>query len=220
MAAERLWIGAGVAVWLISIVPPLASLSASDLSVHAMSQLAIMMIASPLIIFGLRNQLVKQNLILQILTHPIVSWIVFVGTLIVIYLPNFVTWTSQNPVGARLIDAIFLPIISAVYFWPILQSELNGFPYALRIMSLFFMMVPETMIGFFIYIQNHIVYPAILYGEDFESLLSKQQQAGALMWSLTMVVDSIWIAFAVRKWFASEKEKGEQIKREILAEQN
>ena len=80
------------------------------------------------------------------------------------------------------------------------------------------MMIPETMIGFFIYIQNHIVYPGFLFGKDVEYLLGQQQLAGALMWSMSMIVDSIWIALAVQRWFESEKQAGERINAEIFAE--
>ena len=115
-------------------------------------------------------------------------------------------------------QALVLPAVSALYFYPILQVEKRNFSFALRIMSLFFMMIPETMIGFFIYIQNHIVYPGFLFGNNIDSLLGQQQLAGALMWSMSMIVDSIWIALAVQRWFESEKLAGERINAEIFAE--
>jgi cytochrome c oxidase assembly factor CtaG len=195
-----------------------------------MTQLAIMMIATPLVLLGkpslgicspkLEN--LKSNQIwVRTKTssrHPIFIWAIFVAVLIALHMPNIVNWAYLNPIGSRLTQALLLPAIAALYFQPILQSQKREFSFALRIMSLFLMMIPETMIGFFIYIQNHIVYSEFLSGTDSENLLSQQQMAGALMWSMSMIVDSIWIALAVQRWFESEKQEGQKINAEIYAE--
>ena len=218
--SSRVSLFAGSTIWLICVADPLAKLSSQNFSAHAMTQLTVMMVAAPLLVLGLRHSPGPTNPIFIRLTHPVISWAIFVTVLITIYLPNYVGWAIQNPLLARLVVAIILPAVSALYFWPILQISASNFPYALRIMSLFFMMIPETMIGFFIYIQNRVVYDDILTGATTTDLLSQQQLGGALMWSLSMVVDSVWIALAVRVWFDSEKRKGEIITQEILNEQN
>jgi len=220
----------GTTSWLICVCDPLATLSGANLSVHMMAQLAIMMISVPLVLIGKpkrsrysRSSAIATSNVISVraktvFQYPIFGWIIFVSVLIAIHLPGFVNWTFGNSIGPRLIQALLLPAISALYFYPILQVEKRNFSFALRIMSLFFMMIPETMIGFFIYIQNHIVYPGFLFGKDVEYLLGQQQLAGALMWSMSMIVDSIWIALAVQRWFESEKQAGERINAEIFAE--
>jgi cytochrome c oxidase assembly factor CtaG len=57
-----------------------------------------------------------------------------------------------------------------------------------------------------------------LFGDNAAYLLGQQQLAGALMWSMSMIVDSVWIALAVQRWFESEKQAGERINAEIFAE--
>ena len=42
----------GATTWLICVCDPLAKLSGANLSVHMMSQLAIMMVAVPLVLIG------------------------------------------------------------------------------------------------------------------------------------------------------------------------
>lgn len=220
----------GTTSWLICACDPLARLSGANLSVHMMAQLAIMMISVPSVLIGKPKRSISSRLSTastpsaipvlakRIFQHPIFAWAVFVTVLIAIHLPAIVNWTFGNSIGPRLIQALLLPAISALYFYPILQVEKRNFTFALRIMSLFFMMIPETMIGFFIYIQNHIVYPGFLFDKDLDYLLGQQQLAGALMWSMSMIVDSIWIALAVQRWFESEKLAGERINAEIFAE--
>jgi len=220
----------GTTTWLICVCDPLAKLSGVNLSVHMMAQLAIMMISVPLLLiskpalpipprFWMKAAKGKTSVTAnKISQHPMFGWVVFVLILIAIHLPAIINWTFGNSIGPRLIQALLLPAVSALYFHPILQVEKRNFSFALRIMSLFFMMMPETMIGFFIYIQNHIVYPHFLFGSNVDSLLGQQQLAGALMWSMSMIVDSIWIALAVQRWFESEKQAGEKINAEIFAE--
>lgn len=210
----------GVTVWLACVSYPLADAAANHIYIHAVNQLLLTMVATPLMVLGIPHLDFARYRIANALFHPIVSWATFVLVLIAFYTPPVVDWSYENPLSARIIQAFLLPAISLIYFWPILNPAASKFSYALRIMSLFFMMVPETMIGFFIYIQNHIIYPKILHGPNVESLLSNQQLAGALMWSMSMIVDSLWIAVAVQKWFESEKLKGEKINAEIFAERN
>jgi cytochrome c oxidase assembly factor CtaG len=220
----------GATTWLMCVSDPLAKLSGANLSVHMMAQLAIMMVSVPLVLIGkpkliitFRSSAIATSNVISVraktvFQYPIFGWIIFVSVLIAIHLPGFVNWTYSNSIGPRLMQALVLPAVSALYFYPILQVEKRNFSFALRIMSLFFMMIPETMIGFFIYIQNHIVYPGFLFGDNAAYLLGQQQLAGALMWSMSMIVDAIWIALAVQRWFESEKLAGERINAEIFAE--
>ena len=220
----------GASTWLFCSCDPLANLSTTNLSAHMMTQLAIMMIATPLVLLskpslGISSPKMENLKTNQIWVrtktssqHPIFTWAIFVAALIAIHMPNIVNWAYLNPIGARLTQALLLPVIAALYFQPILQSQKHEFSFALRIMSLFLMMIPETMIGFFIYIQNRIIYRDFLPGTNLDISLSQQQLAGALMWSMSMIVDSIWIAVAVQRWFESEKQEGQKINAEIYAE--
>jgi putative membrane protein len=220
----------GVSTWVVCVCDPLAYLSTTNLSAHMMTQLAIMMIATPLVLFSkpsldicspkLENLKANQIWVRTKTSsqHPIFTWAIFVAALIAIHMPNIVNWSYLNPIGSRLTQALLLPVIAALYFQPILQSQKHEFSFALRIMSLFLMMIPETMIGFFIYIQNRIIYRDFLPGTNLDISLSQQQLAGALMWSMSMIVDSIWIAVAVQRWFESEKQEGQKINAEIYAE--
>ena len=220
---QRIFFWSGSLIWLICVSNPIAQLGATKLPLHVMNQLVITMVAMPLIVLGSPKFgfefLGTFRKVKEAILHPIVSWTIFVAVLIAAYTPAVVGWNHDNQIAASLFQAFVLPATSAIYFYPILKSEQDNFAYALRIMSLFFMMIPETMIGFFIYIQNRIIYPEYLGHGEFESMLSQQQLAGALMWSISMIVDSIWIAIAVQRWFKSEKIKGEKIKAEIIAEQ-
>jgi hypothetical protein len=72
-------------------------------------------------------------------------------------------------------------------------------------------MVPETLTGFFIYTA-----PGSLYQDMYS--LTDQRRGGSLMWSGAMIIDTIWMSFAVYHWIKSEEKKSLDIDEEIAAE--
>ena len=82
---------------------------------------------------------------------------------------------------------------------------------ALSVISLFLMMVPETLTGFFIYVSR-----GSLYNEMYT--LDDQRRGGSLMWSGAMIIDTIWMSFAVYHWIKSEERKSVEVDAEIAAE--
>jgi cytochrome c oxidase assembly factor CtaG len=60
------------------------------------------------------------------------------------------------------------------------------------------MMVPETLTGFFIYIAPHSIYDSMFTLDD-------QRRGGSIMWSGGMIIDTVWMAFAVYHWIKSEE---------------
>ena len=70
--------------------------------------------------------------------------------------------------------------------------------------SLFAMMLPETMVGFFLYSGNHILHKLPVTTNDQVGLI-EQHTGGAIMWAMGMLIDAVWIALAVSDWIKSEK---------------
>jgi cytochrome c oxidase assembly factor CtaG len=67
-------------------------------------------------------------------------------------------------------------------------------------------MVPETMLGAVIFLAPVTLYPSYVaaaqaVGGD---ALFDQQLAGALMWALTMVLDSFWMMLAAVEWWRED----------------
>ena len=73
------------------------------------------------------------------------------------------------------------------------------------------MMVPETLTGFFIYVSRGSLYNDMYTLDD-------QRRGGSLMWSGAMIIDTIWMSFAVYHWIKSEERKSVEIDAEIAAE--
>ena len=70
------------------------------------------------------------------------------------------------------------------------------------------MMIPETLTGFFIYVAPHSIYNGMF-------TLNDQRRGGSIMWSGGMIIDTVWMAFAVYHWIKSEERASIAIDREI-----
>ena len=68
--------------------------------------------------------------------------------------------------------------------------------------------ISETLTGFFIYSS-----PKSIYQEMFT--LTDQRWGGAIMWSGGMIIDAVWIAFAVYHWIKSEERASVLVDEEI-----
>jgi cytochrome c oxidase assembly factor CtaG len=73
------------------------------------------------------------------------------------------------------------------------------------------MMVPETLTGFFIYTSRSSLYNDMYTLDD-------QRRGGSLMWSGAMIIDTIWMSFAVYHWIKSEERRSIEVDAEIAAE--
>jgi len=124
--------------------------------------------------------------------------------------------------GTRLLAGMGLLGAALIYYYPLLSANPGPrrIPYGLRAASLFTMMFPETMTGFFIYASNYLLYP--YYGRVHRpfgpSPITDQQLGGALMWAGSMLIDSVWVIIAVVDWLRSEGRLAERIDMQTLRE--
>ena len=104
------------------------------------------------------------------------------------------------------LELILFIVGGIIYYIPLLEGNPKPFhiPYFNRILSLFAMMLPETMIGFFLYSGNHLLHH-LPSSKSSELGLHEQHSGGAIMWAMGMVIDAIWIALAASEWIKSEK---------------
>jgi len=213
-------------------VGPLAALERRNFAAHMIAHLTMMMIAVPLFLLGRPVDLaaekwphienILESRALKLICNPVFAWFLFVATVMGVHFSPFLNFALTHPLIHYLIEDTLYVVVAFLYYWSILPG--NRSPTRLapawRVGSLFAMMVPETMTGFFIYIQHTINYPYYLTvsGATQDSVLTDQQLGGGLMWAGAMIIDSIWIAVAVQDWYRSEERKAVLIDAEIAAE--
>lgn len=223
---------AGTFLTLLTWVGPLAALERRYFVAHMIAHLTLMMLAVPLLLLGRpidlalstwpRLEAVLDSRILSWLANPLVAWLLFVATVMGVHFSPFLNFSLSHPLIHYLVENTLYFVVAFFYYWPILPGNHppNRLAPAWRVGSLFAMMVPETMTGFFIYIQHTIIYPYYLTisGATSDSVLTGQQLGGGLMWAGAMIIDSVWIAVAVQAWYRSEERKSLLIDAEIAAE--
>lgn len=208
----------GIASALAVIITPIGALAQRYFWCHMVQHMVLMMLSGPLLVVGsveiFRISAKSRFLpIWRILTHPWISWFSYAGLMIGIHFTGLHALTMNSTFIHELVEVPAYLIVAYLFYYNILdrKNEHRVLTPAISVLMLFFMMVPETLTGFFIYAA-----PASLYDEMFT--LSDQQLGGALMWSGSMILDSIWLAIAVSDWFASEKERAKIIDEEIARE--
>jgi len=217
---------------LIFTVGPLAAYERQFFWFHMISHLVLMMVAVPLLLIGGPIELlvahrpgleaILDGSIARWICHPIVTWLLFVGTIMGVHFSPFLNYALSHPLIHYLVENPLYVIVSFLFYWSILPGNFSParLSPALRVASLFAMMVPETMTGFFIYITHTVNYPYYLTlpGATPESVLTDQQLGGGLMWAGSMIIDSVWIAVSVQSWYRSEERKSLLIDAEIATE--
>jgi len=199
-----------------------------SLPINFVAQLFLTMGLIPLFILSKASQAdrVEQvtfdNFPVSFADRAIPRWCAFVAVLIFFHSPIGIETVYKFGIVGQCISILLQIWVGYIYFAPILGSpaQTKNMSHAHRVFSLFAMMVPETMIGFFIYIQKETIYPEFLSTLPTAQALHEQQLAGALMWALAMVVDAIWLAIAVQKWFSNEERRGEEFNEVWFAEQD
>jgi len=218
------YLGLGLA--LVLLVGPLPHLAVKNFTAHMVQHVGLMMLIAPLIVIGSpikvalnsKSQKVKnfvrtigRNLLIRQLFRPEVGFVIFLVTLISTHFSPLADAGMTNS-NIHVLELFMFLIGGFIYYYPVLEGNPKPFqvPYFARVLSLFAMMLPETMTGFFLYSGNKLLHSL---PSDMSNMkgMSEQHSGGAIMWAMGMLIDAIWIALAVSDWIKNEKEISEKM---------
>jgi putative copper resistance protein D len=229
----------GLALVWIAILGPFGAYDDTFFWAHMVQHLILVMVAAPLLLLGAPVLLilrvssrrirrsyvvpVLRSRVVRALTDPYVGWLLFAGVLVGTHFSPFFDYSLRHPLVHEFIEHPLYLGVALVFYYPLLPG--NPSPRRLapawRALSLFLMMIPETMTGFFIYASRYLLYP--FYGTVARPFgpgpLTDQQLAGSLMWSGSMLIDAVWVSVAVLDWLHSEEKRSHRIDLETLAAQ-
>jgi len=201
----------GAALISIAVIsPPLGSLVQSSFTAHMIQHITLMMITGPLFVLATPSTWHPTNKLFALLTHPILSWVLYVTLMIGVHLPGPHNFIMMNSWAHDFIEVPLYLVIPYLFYFNLLDRNLTNrrISPALSVISLFLMMVPETLTGFFIYVSNKSLYMDMYAIDD-------QRRGGSFMWSGAMFIDVIWMSFAVYHWIKSEERKSIEVDAEI-----
>ncbi len=152
---------------------------------------------------------VAHNALVRQLFRPQVGFAIFLLVLITTHFSPLANAGMRDP-NIHVLELLLFLIGGFIYYYPVLEGNPHPFhvPYFVRVLSLFAMMLPETMTGFFLYSGNSLLHD-IPSTVTKQMAMSEQHAGGAIMWAMGMLIDATWIASAAYDWFANEKRMSE-----------
>jgi len=184
---------------IILLAGPIAHLAISKFQFHMVQHISLMMLISPLIVLGspvkilVNSRNLGNNLFFKQLFRPEVGFIIFLSVLILTHFSPLANAGMLNS-NVHELELILFIVGGIIYYIPLLEG--NPKPFA--------MMLPETMVGFFLYSGNHVLHK-LPQSTSKESGLLQQHTGGAIMWALGMLIDAGWIALSAAEWIKAEK---------------
>jgi putative membrane protein len=211
---------AGLTLLFALLVGPVPHLAVRIFWIHMIQHIGIMMLISPLLVLGSPIKLAVhskyprvRNLVISIgrprviraLFKPQVGFGIFLVVLIGTHFSPLANIGMTNP-NAHCLELLLFLLGGFIYYYPVMEGNPHPFfvPYSLRVISLFAMMLPETMVGFFLYSGNRVLHSLPVH-TTMKMGLADQHQGGAIMWAMGMLIDTIWIVLAAKDWFANEQ---------------
>ena len=210
----------GISLAFALLVGPIAHAAIDTFWIHMVQHVCLMMLISPLIVLGSpikvlvnsRDHRVKniilgigRNIFIRQLFRPEVGFLIFITILILTHFSPLADAGMVNP-NVHEFELVLFLVGGFIYYYPVISGNPQPFnvPYAARVLSLFAMMLPETMTGFFLYSGNKLLHDVPMKMSASNGI-ADQHQGGAIMWAMGMLIDAIWISMAAYDWIANEK---------------
>jgi putative copper resistance protein D len=215
--------GIGLALLAFAYLGPFETLAHTFFWAHMSQHLIVMMLAAPFIVLSnpvaltvlategrVRATVIRalRSRVGLIVINPVVTWALFATVLIGSHLTPVMEWVLNDHDAMAYVERPLYLVAALLFYYPLVGSDMCARRPApgRRVLSLGLMMVPETMLGAVIFLAPVTLYPSYVaaaqtVGGD---ALFDQQLAGALMWALTMVLDSFWMMLAAIEWWRAD----------------
>lgn len=214
LKSERLSFLSGITTIFAVVVTPIGARAMDYFTLHMIQHITLMMISGPLLVIGTPNSFSPTSRAFKFFTQPVLSWVLYATLMIGVHLPGPHNFIMDNPWAHTYLELPLYIALPYFFYFNLLDRryEKRRVSQALSVISLFLMMVPETLTGFFIYVSRSSLYKDMYTLED-------QRRGGSFMWSGAMIIDAIWIALAVYHWIKSEERRSLESDAELAAEQ-
>ena len=200
----------GLVLAFVVLVGPIPHIATRNFTFHMVQHIALMMVIAPLLILGAPFRMFRVDRTpLRFLLKAEVGFVIFLAVLIATHFSPLANAGMQNS-HVHSLELIIFILGGLIYYYPVMEGNPQPYEvsYSTRVLSLFAMMLPETMTGFFLYSGNRMVHalpPSINPTQG----LHEQRAGGAIMWAMGMAIDTVWIVLAARDWFANEAKLAE-----------
>ena len=227
----------GYAALAAALASPLHTVGEQYFAVHMVQHLLLSLVAPPLLLLSSsmpvllwavpeRPRITFGRLVgrpgairsaLKGLTHPMVAWWLFVGTLWAWHQPLAYDWALENR-WAHYLEHISFFVTAILFWWPVIGAPPLPSPlgYPARLAYTFLAWLPSTMLGAGINLARAPLYAyyaasAQVTGVD---ATFDQQLAGLIMWVPGDVLFATILLFLLVAFMQQEERKAERLDRE------
>lgn len=231
----------GYSALVLALASPLHTVGEQYFSVHMVQHLLLSLVAPPLLLLSSSMPVLLWALpehdrailgrligrpgairsLLKALTHPMVAWWLFVGTLWAWHQPLAYDWALENR-WAHYLEHISFFVTAIIFWWPVIGAPPLPSPlgYPARLAYTFMAWLPSTMLGAGISLARAPLYPfyatsAQLTGVD---ATFDQQLAGLIMWVPGDVLFAAIVLLLLVAFMQQEERKADRLDRELDAQ--
>ncbi len=214
----------GMGLLAIAYLGPFETLAHTYFWAHMSQHLIVMMLAAPFIVLSCpvaltvlattgrtRGAIIKglRSSVGLFLVNPVFTWLLFFTVLIGSHITPVMEWVLTDHDAMSYVERPLYLVAALLFYYPLIGNDMcarRPRP-AIRLLSLGLMMIPETALGAVIFLSPVTLYPSYVAATTAVGAdpLVDQQVAGAMMWALAMVIDSIWMMVAAVEWWRSEE---------------
>ena len=216
----------GYLLIILSIASPLEFLGENYLmSAHMISHVLILLVAAPLLVLGIPENLrykYLDSLSEKLLKHPWISWMSGVCIMWFWHIPTIFNHVSEGVYATILkdIQLISLVLSGIIFSWPVIGPVKSGRLPALNavlylsaacifcsVLGLMVTFAPAGVYTRYMHIEDHFGFLKWIRNQNGISVMVDQQIAGLIMWVPGCLIYLTASMFLLMKWFR-EKNNG------------
>lgn len=214
--------GAGVAVVVVATQGPLAAAEAERFSLHVVQHLLLGMVAPALLALGAPVTLalqastrVTQTVLLRVLhgrvvatlTHPVVAWLIFGGSLVVLYFSPLLELSLRNGFVHAAVHLQFLAA-GGLFCWTAVGLDPMRWrlPHGARLLFVLLAVPVHAIVGLALLGGSELV--AGGFYRNAPSPLADQHLGGGLLWALGDLFGVVLAGVVLAQWMAHEERVG------------
>jgi putative membrane protein len=211
----------GIAAIAVGLLSPLDAVVERSFAAHMVQHLLLTSVAGPLLVLGrpltlaLRSgpghtwvRRAVRSRPVAVLTHPVVAWMAFVGTMYAAHLGPLYEKALVSPAWHAAEHSLFLA--TAILFWLPVAGETpapHRLGFGARLLYLALAMPAEGFLALAIFSAGHVLYPAYAG----VGAMNDQRSAAALLWIVGDLVVLAALIVTALAWKADEEARQRRI---------
>jgi len=216
---------AGCGVVLIALESGLATHDDTYFSFHVGQHLMLSMLGPPLLALGAPVTLALQagsrttqrrllrvlhSLPVGLITHPLVAWVLFAGSMFALYFSSLYALSLRNPLVHESVHVHFL-LVGMLFFWPVvgLDPTVWRLNHGVRLLYVFVALPFHAFLGIALLSGNAPLFSA--------HTLSDQHAGAGILWAVGDLLSLATVAVVLTQWKAHDAREARREDRRLDA---